>query len=1001
MDSKQLSPKDRQALDEALGYLNFSTGASDRQFLANLNQLCRTLAGTPSERRGKKSGNLRASLAVSYQELAALLRQRLDELSQQEGTFSDATQARRVIDLFEAHVLRNYLEFHRDLLAHQNEATLINPLFCGRVFEAILLEVAARGGDGEPAALSAAIVTRLNDYVGHRPLATLETRRTEPYPHEWHRPLPLYIRGVGAAAGPYEELVAQAVAILDAADPELLASADFDPKLLEEVAMDARGYDFDHPVNKRPNYHFGHWDPNRIDSRGHYRRYVVRQEILDALLRRVEQPSPASAESLMFESAAALAGTMLMSAELGGSGPSAHSSDVTLGTLMPRIAAHRDRFYEELLKQKGADQARLRADANERRQPFGGVRQYLNAELARMRAAQLEHVHLAKLLARIGQVEAAARQAAAVPTARARMVCQIQCLLTASERALDLGEIDQGTTLVAEAVALLHRAIQCGAVVDPWNILGSDAQFSLFPALENSVYDHRVDELLELVSMIFETLSRGWTLAAAAGNSEVSERLEVEMTRLATWWDKFATTSVSSVEGVAAGALCEAAAAVAEALAAWHGGGTTAGDIGFWRPYVARFDSPKAFVLVIDALLDRGDFVASMALLMQWLSEADRVPLQVGDASFHAVAGRWLRELLSDQTAERLPATERWRLVVRFFDSIEANADQWGQAPKLSSGGVEASATQVPRGLLDDMDPREATADADDDDSEVDLFSAAYDGMVFRDSTDDGIDQDLLGAPGEGQATDHELEHESRRIGARLAFLVTLSQLWRHTAEQVAVGSLTGAETSERLASWLDQLKRIREQLGELLLAAARQPIPNPGGSSDSLLLYDRLRWIKDALTEQVIATSVRCEEAALLVAAAIHASQPKPTEAAHQVQQGEAVARVLGELIRGDAAAVQQLWPQLLDALAGQPLLYVPLGKAGDPQKILAARSFQRLVRMLLSLLPRLGLLVETGELLHLAPIRRWPTAWWRRTWRDAPRTLPVAIPRKLPTRN
>ena len=44
---------------------------------------------------------------------------------------------------------------------------------------------------------------------------------------------------------------------------------------------------------------------------------------------------------------------------------------------------------------------------------------------------------------------------------------------------------------------LLHRAIECGALVDPWNILGFGGQYSLFPAAENSVYDHRVDELID------------------------------------------------------------------------------------------------------------------------------------------------------------------------------------------------------------------------------------------------------------------------------------------------------------------------------------------------------------------------------------------------------------------------------------------------------------------------------------------------------------------------
>ena len=69
-------------------------------------------------------------------------------------------------------------------------------------------------------------------------------------------------------------------------------------------------------------------------------------------------------------------------------------------------------------------------EAAERRQPFGGARQHLNAQLARRRASQLEHVHLAQIFARMGYVEAAARQANVVPCASARMLCQIDCLLS-------------------------------------------------------------------------------------------------------------------------------------------------------------------------------------------------------------------------------------------------------------------------------------------------------------------------------------------------------------------------------------------------------------------------------------------------------------------------------------------------------------------------------------------------------------------------------------------
>src|SRR6185295_17315196 len=104
----------------------------------------------------------------------------------------------------------------------------------------------------------------------------------EPYDHERVRPVPLYIAGAGVACGKYHELVSATLQILAATDPDVLRLAYFDPELLDELAFDPRAYDFNHPVNKRPNYHFGLWDPHIIDQRGYYRRFVLQQTLLEA-----------------------------------------------------------------------------------------------------------------------------------------------------------------------------------------------------------------------------------------------------------------------------------------------------------------------------------------------------------------------------------------------------------------------------------------------------------------------------------------------------------------------------------------------------------------------------------------------------------------------------------------------------------------------------------------------------------------------------------------------
>ncbi len=269
------------------------------------------------------------------------------------------------------------------------------------------------------------------------------------------------------------------------------------------MAFDPRAYDFDHPVNKRPNYHFGQWDPHHIDQQGHYRRFVVQQVTLDVLLARIDGHDGPAREELLFEEAAVLAGTILMASGTSGNGPDAHDSSTTLSGLLPRIAGYRDAFYKQLIDRlKGPQAARLRAEAVAGKQPLAGARQDLNQQLARRRASQLEHVHLALLYARMGYPEPALRQAQVVPVASARMACEIQCRLTTAHLAIDRGELERAAQLLVEIEDYLHRAIECGALVDPWNILGFQGQFSLFPSPENSVPDHRLEQLVELMEQI-------------------------------------------------------------------------------------------------------------------------------------------------------------------------------------------------------------------------------------------------------------------------------------------------------------------------------------------------------------------------------------------------------------------------------------------------------------------------------------------------------------------
>jgi hypothetical protein len=938
-----------QALEEALGYLNFSSGAADPRFLANLNRLWTDLGAAATPRRRRKTKKLVPEVEPIWRQLGATLRQGLERLHQTSEVFRSVEQAQAVLALVFDHALPAYRHHHRDLLFHQTEESLFQPLFIGRVCEAVLRQGAPWS---ETERIVDGALTTLNDYLGHRPVAVLQTQKLQPYAHEWVRPIPLFVRGAGVAAGPYHDVVEQALEILARTDPALLARAWFNLDWLEELALDPRAYDFDHPVNKRPNYHFGQWDPHHIDNAGRYRRFVVQQVTLDALLTRVAKADHPRDE-MLFEAGAVLAGTMLMASGVSGSGPQTHDSSVTLATLLPHIAAYRDEFYERLIAQlEGAHATRLRKEAVSLRQPFGGARQHLNQELARRRALQLQHTRLAQLFAWMGYTDAAVVQAEVVPVASARMSCQIYCLLTAGHLAMDRGQRAAAEAALPKAEDLLERGIQCGALADPWNILGFGGQFSLFPAVENSVHDHRIDELIELVSQIFGLFTRLMKEAAAAGDATMCSRLGLGMERLAKWWDQFASVEVSDVEGFSGRQAWESAIHVADVLREWHAAGTAAGDLAFWRGRLERFSSAKSYALVVESLLEQHDPVAAMALLIQWLSQSDHIALEEQDYSFHQLATAWMEDLLDDgadrgHAERRIDPAQRWPLARKLLDFIEANADQYWEVPTLELA-------ETARGAAASEEPA--------DDEAIDpLFAAAYEDVTFHDSAADGFEGEML--QGGTSTTDYELALEADRLADRLAFLITVARLWKMAASSLGIGADGGADRDAVLSGWLERATVNGKRLAELMTAVDRYPIPAPRGNQESLVEYDRRRGVKEQLLEQIIATCVETADAARTIRAALGALVPE----AEPTSWEEPAQRVFRAVFRGDRDGIRAAWPELLTRLSRQPLLYVALARGGSPQKIVASRNIQRVLRRLLAYLPRLGMLEETFRLIQV----------------------------------
>ena len=1007
-NSIRLQPEtdDLHVLEDVVGYLNFSSGKRDVKFLDHLNQLWRKIEGRQDDGPGPDS-------TVACHVLCQWMHATVDRLERAGGPFVDSSQARSVVRLLEESLLPAYREFHFNLLHHQTESSLWRPFFVGLAIEALLLQGSPWD---ETERITRGAIALLNDFVGYRPVPTLESLPShQPYDHEFVRPIPLYIEGAGVATGRYEPIIRRALEILRDTDPDILAQAWFDLDRLEEVALDPRAYDFDHPVNRRPNYHFGQWDPRHISGSGYYTRFVLQEITLDALLMRCEpgdDPDQPSADELLTEAAAVLAGTMLMASGTSGNSPDCHDSSTTLSTLLPHIAAYRDDFYKHLLGQiEGPHRQRLLAEAERLRQPLAGARQHLNRQLARRRAMQLQRVHLAHMYARMGYPDAAIEQVDSVQVASARMICKIYCHLTAGHNEIDQGRLDRVVDHLAKTEKLIHRAIDCGAIVDPWNVVGFAANFSLFPALENTVHDWRVDELVDLVEQTLDLAARAWSEAAAVDDGPLEEQFSSVLARMSGWWDQFATYAVEDVRPLMAKEVEISANLVAGALNAWHKSGAASGDIAFWRLFVEQFDTPKAFQMVIEALLDHGDTVAAQALMMQWVSQKDRTPLQEGDSSFHRLALRWLAEV---ETQEQDRQENRWDQVARFFAFLEANAEEYWQVPDFRLDGTSLAPAARRRGpddsdttsadrSLDDFDPadpddpdlQDDLADApmpddiddfeddyqyddeyddeyeydydEEDDEDDHLFRAAYEEMTFRGSSEDGVEGETIDDGTSFDPLRTEWEEEARRLEQRIDFLTTVARLWKHASIIWSATTDEHAERREVFDGWIRQAATTYHQLVELLETLHRYRFMSPSGTHDSLVEFDRLRTIREILIQRILTTCVETCDAARLMLANRGVASAEEVEWFGQPIDTTSVC-VLRAVLAGDAEAVRTCWGELIATLLSQPLLYIPHARGGKPRNIVAARVLQQLMHDLLGWLPQLGLVRETCQLLDVA---------------------------------
>src|SRR5262249_31440375 len=155
----------------------------------------------------------------------------------------------------------------------------------------------------------------------------------------------------------------------------------------------------------------------------------------------------------------------------------------------------------------------------------------------------------------------------------------------------------------------------------------------------------------------------------------------------------------------------------------------------------------------------------------------------------------------SSETKQRDPG-----LVQKFFDYLEANAEDLWHVPSL-----------------------EVPAEEPNEESE-ELFSAAYEDVTYKDSTDDDEESSVAGGTVREVL---DLEQEGPRLERSLRFQSTLARLWGVAARAVASETWSNGSPSQRsmtslaTAAWRNVAREHLERLLALLDAISAQPIPS------------------------------------------------------------------------------------------------------------------------------------------------------------------------------
>ena len=129
-----------------------------------------------------------------------------------------------------------------------------------------------------------------------------------------------------------------------------------------------------------------------------------------------------------------------------------------------------------------------------------------------------------------------------IPAPAVRFGTEVRIRQTEAGFAAQAGTPGDAAPLLDEVEDLLRRGIDCGALIDPWNILGYQGLFPIFPGRDDTVRDPRAEELIHHDRPAVRPVRPGGggrvPSPATSRRRRAARRADAS---LAEWWDRFAT----------------------------------------------------------------------------------------------------------------------------------------------------------------------------------------------------------------------------------------------------------------------------------------------------------------------------------------------------------------------------------------------------------------------------------------------------------------------------